>query len=250
MPRRLEQLKILLLQIRDTPEIARHEQRGFLEVGGIDPAQLQCVNVVDNPQVTSDLLDDIDAVFIGGSGEYSVTEEHPFTAALDRLVNDAADRSIPLFGSCWGHQFIACALGGEVVTDAELAEVGNQDVQSTEAAAADPVFEDCPSTYPVLMGHHDYVKTLPPGGIELARSTVCPNQAFRIENKPVWGTQFHAELTPETLMDRLRTYRQYVPCDDELERLADRMRPTPDAERIIPRFLDFVCRHERIDVNT
>ena len=48
----------------------------------------------------------------------------------------------------------------------------------------------------------------------------------------------------------LRTYRQYVPCDDELERLADRMRPTPDAERIIPRFLDFVCRHERIDVNT
>ncbi|MCH2161388.1 MAG: type 1 glutamine amidotransferase [Phycisphaerales bacterium] len=242
------QLKILLLQIRDTPEIAMHEQRGFEQVGGLSSDQIQSVNVVNAPTLPLDLVDGVDAIFIGGSGEYSVTREHPFSEALSRLVIAATERDTPLFGSCWGHQFIAHALGGTVVTDAERAEVGNQDVMSTDAAASDPVFGGCPPAFPVLMGHHDYVQALPPGGLELAYSPICRNQAFRIEGKPVWGTQFHAELTPETLMDRLRTYRQYVPDDDALERMAAQMRPTPDAEKIIPRFLEYVCHTSTDDV--
>ena len=245
----LHQLKILLLQIRDTPEIARHEQRGFEQVGGLDSAQFKSVNVVSAPDLPLELLADVDAVFIGGSGEYSVTREHPFSEGLFNLVNAATAQHRPLFGSCWGHQFIAQALGGTVVTDTERAEVGNQNVMSTEAAAGDPVFGGCPATYPVLMGHHDHVSALPPGGLELAYSPICRNQAFRIEGKPVWGTQFHAELTPETLMDRLRSYRQYVPNDDDLAELVAQMKPTPDAEQIIPRFLEYVCHTSTNDVN-
>ena len=39
---------------------------------------------------------------------------------------------------------------------------------------------------------------LPPGAVELARTPACV-QAFRIEGKPAWGLQFHAEVTRENL---------------------------------------------------
>ena len=53
----------------------------------------------------------------------------------------------------------------------------------------------------------------------------------------IYGTQFHTELTPETLMERLGLYRQYVPDEAEFEALKRSMQPTPEAQSILPHFL-------------
>jgi GMP synthase (glutamine-hydrolysing) len=233
----IEQLNVLLIQIRDIPDVATHEQRGFEEIAGLANGQFRSINVTTAPPIQTTDLEDVDVVFIGGSGEYSVTSDDHFTQSLIGTVQDIADRNLPLFGSCWGHQFIARALGGTVVTDEARGEVGNQDVFSTPAAAADPVFQHCPEKYRVLMGHHDRVDVLPPGGIELAYSEVCRNQAFHIEGTMIYGTQFHTELTPETLMERLGLYRQYVPDEAEFEAMKRSMQPTPEAQSILPHFL-------------
>jgi hypothetical protein len=45
----------------------------------------------------------------------------------------------------------------------------------------------------VFQWHH-YTFDLPHGGVELARSAVC-TQAFRLNGRPAWGIQFHAEVT-------------------------------------------------------
>jgi GMP synthase (glutamine-hydrolysing) len=95
------------------------------------------------------------------------------------------------------------------------------------------------------MGHEDRVARLPEGAIELAFSQVCRNQAFRMADAPVFGTQFHTELSPERLVERLSVYRKYTPDDGEFEAVKAGVRPTPDAERIMRNFLESVARSVR-----
>jgi GMP synthase (glutamine-hydrolysing) len=51
----------------------------------------------------------------------------------------------------------------------------------------------------VFQWHH-YTFDLPTGATELARSPIC-TQAFKLEERPAWGIQFHAEVTLAMLND-------------------------------------------------
>ena len=235
-----DDMNVFLFQIRADNVAAKHERECILETGRIDRSQLSFVNLAIDPGCTADLCRDADAVLIGGSASHSVVNDDPFTENLISTVKAIVDRGQPLFGSCWGHQFIARALGGEVVTDVEHGEVGVVDVESTAHAGDDPLFAAMPDRYPVLMGHHDRVDRLPEGCSELAFSSTCRNQAFRLDGHPVYGTQFHAELLPDQLVERLTMFRQYMPDDEEFEALKASMRPTPEAGQLLRRFFDEV----------
>ena len=229
-------MRVFLFQVRADNVAAKHERECILETGGIDRSQLGFVNLAVHPRCTADICRDANVVLIGGSASHSVVHDDPFTDDLINTVKTIVDRRQPLFGSCWGHQFIARALGGEVITDTERGEVGVVDVESTAAASEDPLFKTMPERYPVLMGHHDRVSTLPEGCRELAFSSSCRNQAFCLEGYPVYGTQFHAELLPKQLVERLTMFRQYMPDDEEFETLKASMRPTPEAGQLLCRF--------------
>ena len=231
-------IKILLVQIRGDDFSATHEQQCVLEMSGLDPAQLDSVNVVDVDGIDPERYDGADGIIIGGSGSHSVVDDDPFTEWLAADVRRLADRGRPLLGSCWGHQFIARALGGTVIHDPEHAEVGVLEAHALDAILDDPLFGHLPASFPVLMGHHDRVLELPPGATELVHS----DQAFKMEGVPVYGTQFHSELTPGRLIERLTQFRQYMPDDAEFEDLKSRMRPTPEAAMILPRFLEHIAR--------
>jgi GMP synthase (glutamine-hydrolysing) len=235
-------IKLLLIHVRGDQRIAEHERTCVLDVLHASPSQATSINIPIAGTIPWPLVLEHDAVILGGSGDHSVVHTYPFTAHLTELVQKMAEHRVPLFGSCWGHQFIAQALGGSVIHDDEHKEVGTVNVRSTAAAAHDPVFAALPAEYAVLMGHEDRVDRLPPGAIELASSDSCPNQAFRMEGLPVYGTQFHAELTPERLIERLAAYRHYIPDDREFARLRASLRPTPDAETILARFLSVHAR--------
>ena len=73
----------------------------------------------------------------------------------------------------------------------------------------------------------------------MAFSKRSRNQAFRLEGKPIYGTQFHTELSVDRLLERLAVYQSiYVPDDGEFGDLQERCRPTPEADQILSRFLD------------
>lgn len=232
--------KVFLIQVRADNVASLHERECIMEVAGLGPDQVDFVNLATQPLGPEERYADADLVMIGGSASHSVVNDDPFTEELVATVRRIVDRRQPLLGSCWGHQFIARALGGEVVTDVARAEVGLVEVQATAAGRADPVFGALPERYPVLMGHHDHVVRLPAGCQELAFSGTCRNQAFTLEGHPVYGTQFHCELLPEQLVARLTMFRQYMPDDDEFEALKAAMRPTPDAGRIMGRLIDLI----------
>lgn len=235
--------RVLLIQVREREDVERQERACFIERCGIRPDQLDPVNILHAPVPSMDRVDAANAVLIGGAGTLSVTQAQPFDDALTDLVRTLCDRGRPLFGACWGHQFIARALGGTVVTDHDRKEVGTHRVELTPAGRSDPLFDSMPPRFSAHMGHHDYVSELPSGAIELAVSETCPAQAFRIEGTPVYGTQFHCELNTHRLLERLRIYRHiYQPADDDLEELEREPVPTPEADIILRRFIETCVR--------
>ncbi len=208
MKTRFEDLRLLLIQARDTPEMEHQEQQCFIERCKIEPYQLTCRNVVRDP-ISADELADVDAFLIGGAGEYSAWTSYPWMEALLSMIRDAHDAALPTFGSCWGHQLMARALGGEVKYDPERIEFGCCSVHLTDAGQEDPLFGKFPRTFEANMGHRDRVVVLPEGAIELARNESQPNEAFRMEGRPFYGTQFHSELDADRERERLIAYRSH-----------------------------------------
>lgn len=233
-------LRIRLIQVRERPAVISEEQYTFLERCAIRPDQLVVTNALADP-LTEDVLDGVDAVMIGGAGAYSVTNTYPWTAALIALVRACYDRRLPLFGSCWGHQFIARAFGGTVIKDLDRAEMGTHSVELTEAGRTDPLFCDFPPRFPAQMGHQDRVSVLPPEGVELARNATAPFQAFRIGDRPIYGTQFHSELDAERERQRIVTYRSFytevLESEEAFEATLASLRDTPEVDALLASFL-------------
>jgi GMP synthase (glutamine-hydrolysing) len=234
----LARLRILLLQIRDEPEVERQEQECFVHFSGLAPEQFTFLNLVEKPNLEPRDVQAFDAVVIGGAGAHSVTEEYPFTAPLAAVVERVVAARQPLFGSCWGHQFIAKSLGGTVVTDLARKELGTYEIELSAAGETDPWLAGLPRRFGVQLGHHDRVVRLPDGAVELAASALCPNQAFRLADAPVYGAQFHVELDRERMLDRASVYREeYLADHGAMESLEQALHPSPESATLLRRFL-------------
>lgn len=234
-----DNLRVRLIQVRERPAVLREEAETFRERCRLRSDQIVSTNALWDP-LTPDLLDDVDALMIGGAGAYSVTQTYDWTDALVGLVHACYDRKHPLFGSCWGHQFIARAFGGTVVNDPTRSEMGTRSITLTEAGRADPLFADFPTTFSAQMGHQDRVRVLPENAVELARNETAPFQAFCIEDRPIYGTQFHSELDAERERQRLVAYRAYYPemqDDAVFRRTLDALYDTPEVDGLLYTFL-------------
>ena len=234
-----DRLRVRLIQIRERPAVLAEEAESFRARSGLRADQWATTNALSEP-LTTEILDGADAVMIGGAGAYSVTQTYGWTQALVDVCHACADRELPLFGSCWGHQFIGRAFGGRVVHDPGRSEMGTHEVQLTDAGAADPLFSTLPRSFGTQMGHQDRVAVLPDGAVELARNDRAPYQAFRLAGLPIYGTQFHSELDAETERQRLVAYRAHYPEMQDAEtfdRVLDALTDTPDADDLLRRFL-------------
>lgn len=241
-PARTAERTVLLLQIRDHREAERQERDCFVSISGLPGDRFRFHNLIEDPDFGRDEAAGVDAVVVGGAGSHSVTEEYEFTAPLTRFVERWVGEGRPLFGSCFGHQFVAQALGGRVETDLRRKELGTLDVELTAAGAEDPLFAGMPRRFAAQFGHNDRVVELPPGGVDLARTELCPVQAYRIAGLPVWGCQFHVELDPRRMVERASIYRSgYLPDEDGITRLAASLRPSPEASSLFARFLELAA---------
>jgi GMP synthase (glutamine-hydrolysing) len=128
----------------------------------------------------------------GPMGAYD-EEAHPWLRAEKRLIREAAEAGLAVWGVCLGAQLLAAALGAEV-RPGPRAEVGLLPVELTPAAAADPVFGDLPRTFTTLQWHSDTFE-LPEGATLLASSPAYRHQAFVRDR--AYGLQFHLEVPPE-----------------------------------------------------
>jgi GMP synthase-like glutamine amidotransferase len=144
---------------------------------------------------------DVDALMIfGGSMHVDQNDEHRWMDSEKEFIRDALDGGTPILGVCLGSQLLAEAAGAQPERLSEP-EIGWYEIEVTEAGAADPVVGPLAPSVELFEWHH-YAAPLPPGAVELAR-TPASVQAFRLDGKPAWGLQFHAEVTRENLFSWL-----------------------------------------------
>lgn len=206
-------LRILLVQVRDEEAAILQEQQCFVDVLMIQDAQLKIYNVVRKAELPS--VSDFDALIIGGAGAFSATTSHPFYPRLNVLISSCLHQGIPIFGSCWGHQYLGRYFGGRVQSFPDRWEFGTKDVRLTEAGKQDPVFSRLPNVFAATQGHADQIVDPPSYLRVLAESDLCPVQAFRHVVYQVMGSQFHPELSKERFQERLMMYRNHYDFESE-----------------------------------
>ena len=149
-------------------------------------------------------LGEFDAAFVFGSAaQVDEEDRHAWLRPDKELVAELLERGTPLLGVCFGSQLVAGA-SGAVVRRAAAPEIGWTEIELTRQGVADPVLGFLPERF-TGFGWHYYEWLLPPGAVALARSAACL-QAFRLEERPVWGIQFHPEVRLADLGSWLDTW--------------------------------------------
>jgi GMP synthase-like glutamine amidotransferase len=158
---------------------------------------------------------DVDALMIfGGSMHVDQTDEHLWMDPEKQFIRAALDSGTPILGVCLGSQLLAEAAGAQPERMSEP-EIGWYEIEVTEAGAADPVVGPLAPSVELFEWHH-YAAPLPPGAVELAR-TPASLQAFRLDGKPAWGLQFHAEVSRGDLFSWLDGWESSEAVETDLD---------------------------------
>lgn len=185
---------------------------------------------------------DVDGFVVTGS-KASVYWDEQWISDLEPWVAEAIDRGIPGFGVCFGHQFLAHVLGGEVEDMSEY-ELGYTTVRRTGDSV---LLDGLPEEFTIFETHSDRVVSLPDGARQTAENEYGV-QSF--ETDTVYAVQFHPEYD-------MRTAREVTKGKESVSR--ERIREVLDgideetylaaseAKRLFENFTDAVRERASVD---
>ncbi len=125
---------------------------------------------------------------------------------LDRAGNCVAyirEIELPILGICLGHQVMAQAYGGAIRTGA----AGGYAAVDIEILEENDILKGLGHMTKVWASHADEVSKLPSDFVRLARSSICEIEAMKHRLKPLYGVQWHPEVShTERGNDLLRNF--------------------------------------------
>jgi GMP synthase (glutamine-hydrolysing) len=95
----------------------------------------------------------------------------------------------PILGICFGHQLIGLIHGAR---GAKMKE--DRDWQEIEIIEDSPLFHRLPDCFEMMEDHCEHI-TIPAGFTLMAASDACINECMQHESKPIFGVQFHPEVS-------------------------------------------------------
>ncbi len=98
---------------------------------------------------------------------------------------------VPVLGICYGMQLACHSLGGKV-KPAKSREFGRAELRVGEGNG---LFAKVPEETIVWMSHGDQVEVIDQNWVPLAATDTCPVAAVRHRTRPVFGLQFHPEVS-------------------------------------------------------
>lgn len=114
-----------------------------------------------------------------------------YEAGAPRCDPEIFRLGVPILGVCYGMQLACQVLGGEV-RPAPGREYGRTTCRLVEA---DELLADVPLEMTVWNSHGDQVQSVGAAFRPLAATPNCPVAAVRHDTLPVWGVQFHPEVS-------------------------------------------------------
>lgn len=101
------------------------------------------------------------------------------------------EMGLPILGICYGMQLACKALGGEV----KSTSAGEYGRAFCSITSRNDLLLDFPDTTQVWMSHGDQVQSVSDDFESLARTETCPIAAVKHKQLPIFGIQFHPEVT-------------------------------------------------------
>lgn len=111
-------------------------------------------------------------------------------ATNSKVISHAIKNSTPLLGVCYGAEIIALACGGAIRKMSNPRQ-GLYDVEPKTNS------EICSKPIKVYESHHYEISTLSDKLVCIASSKQCANEIIRVVGAPIYGTQFHPEMSDD-----------------------------------------------------
>jgi GMP synthase (glutamine-hydrolysing) len=148
--------------------------------------ELGCYAEIVMPEDLDQRIEGAQGVIFSGSPWSAYDEKAP------RVDAAVYGRGTPILGICYGMQLTTHLLGGRV-DRAVSREYGPARIEV--AGGESPLFAGLGPELDVWMSHSDRVEQLPAGFVAIAHTPSAPYAAVRHESRPIYGVQFHPEVT-------------------------------------------------------
>jgi GMP synthase (glutamine-hydrolysing) len=239
----------LFLGTRAEDDVAQQEYDAVLAGSGLRADELVRVRVEAGPLGEVD-LDDWSGIVLGG-GPYNMSDPEDLKSPAQRraeaelrvLAERVVAADFPFLGACYGIGVLGTLAGG--VVDRTFGEpIGAMPVRLTAEGRADALFGVMPEQFDAYLGHKEAVARLPDGAVLLASTDTCPVHAFRL-GRNVYATQFHPELDPVAICDRIDAYSAhgyYEPHEQEQLKATAREAMVTEPVQLLARFVELYAR--------
>lgn len=107
-----------------------------------------------------------------------------------KIVLYSIENDSKLLGICYGAEILALTLGGTIKKSPSL-QKGNEVIRVLTNTLIPK------NSVSVFESHGFEISKLPEKLIHLGESNNCKYEIIQYENKPIFGTQFHPEMTPD-----------------------------------------------------
>ncbi len=114
--------------------------------------------------------------------------------SMDRIGNCkryVREMALPILGICLGNQLIAETFGGTVSKGSS----GGYAHVAVEIIEPDDILIEMGPIINTWASHADEVSRLPKDFTKLARSAICEVEAMKHRDKPIYGVQWHPEVS-------------------------------------------------------
>ncbi|AFS81823.1 type 1 glutamine amidotransferase [Candidatus Nitrosopumilus sediminis] len=140
-----------------------------------------------SPQLLNlDLLSNYDSFIISGRRK----NEKKINEINSKIIIHCIKNNSKLLGICYGAEILALTLGGTIRKIPSL-QKGNESIEIIRENSI------CKNSINVFESHSFEISKLPSILIPLAKSKNCKYEIIQYEKKPIFGTQFHPEMSKD-----------------------------------------------------